>query len=98
MSLGVLNEPSSVTDRAIDLSRRNDVLLGTSVAQDRATFMEEIENPVMHVAMSHPQFIDVIAQIIRFWTSQFVSAFREPFDANGTLVASLDLESVHPRQ
>jgi hypothetical protein len=98
MATRVLHEPRFVNDRTIDLSRRNYILLRASVAHDRAAFMKEVENSVMHVAVPHSEFMNVIAQVVCFWAPQFVAAFGEPFDANGTFVASLDIEVVHPRQ
>ena len=52
----------------------------------------------MNVAVSHPQFMDVITQVVGFRTPQLMSAFREPFDANHALVLSLDMQAVQPRQ
>ena len=98
MAIRIASEMSFVSDRTINFNRRNYILFRASVAQDRAALMKEVENSVMNVAVSHPQFIDVIVQVVGFWTPQFVSAFREPFDANHAFVLSLDLQTVQPRQ
>ena len=60
--------------------------------------MKEVENSVVHVSVSRPQLVDVIAQVVGFRAPQFVSEFREPFDPNHALVSSLDLKVVHPFQ
>ena len=98
MAIRIVSEMSLASDRTVDFSRRNYILFRASVAQDRAALMKEIENSVMNVAVPHPQFIDVIAQVVGFWTPQFMSAFGEPFDANHASVSSLDLQTVQPRQ
>src|ERR1700680_1450318 len=58
----VLYETSSVCDRVINFRGGNDVLLRTSVAQDRSALMKEVQNSVMDAPVSHSQFVNVVAQ------------------------------------
>jgi hypothetical protein len=98
MTTGIPNESTLVSDGTIDFRWRHHILLRASVAQDRAAFMKEVEDSVVNVPVSHPQLVDVIAQVVSLWAPQFVSAFGQPFDANSAFIPGLDLQTIHPRQ
>ena len=98
MSGRILYESSLVSNRTVNLRRRNDVLFGASVAQDRTSFMKEIEDPVVHISVTHTQLVNPVTQEIGFGPTQFVTELRQALDPNDAFVPNLVLKLVHPDQ
>jgi hypothetical protein len=73
MSLWILCKGILPPDGPLDVSRRHLAFLRERVCQHRqALAMEAVEDPILNSPPPYPQLIDAIAQIIGFWTAEFV--------------------------
>jgi hypothetical protein len=77
MAVWILLVASFARECRIDCCGRDPVLLRQTVSQDcRGAPVEEVENSIIDVLQSDPQFIDTFMQKVRFWPAQFVPEFR----------------------
>ena len=60
--------------------------------------MEEIENPIIDSSMADPEFIDIVPQIVSFWSPEFVAALLKPLDSGQTFRLSFGLQAHNPVQ
>jgi hypothetical protein len=73
MGLWILRKGILPPDGPLDVSGRHLSFFRERVCQHRqAPTMEAVENPILNSPPPYPQLIDAIAQIIGFWTAEFM--------------------------
>src|ERR1039457_5264541 len=80
-------KPPLVLYGAIDLLRRDQLLFHQTVRHPRCERrVEEAQDPVMTSSKTDPQFVDSVAQEVRFGPPQFVAHLAHPLQPEVALV------------
>jgi len=94
---GVFLVPSLSRQRHLDGSRGNSVLFGQPVGKNRGdSVMKKIEDPIVDMVQTDPQFMNAIAQQVGFGPPQLVTKFGEPLDFDPALVLGLGWKAIEP--
>ena len=58
--------------------------------------VKEIEHAIIHSLKSHSQFVDIVPQVVRLRTAQFMPQIPQPLNTNAAFILGSGGETVQP--
>lgn len=99
MSLWIDFEPLLALNGAVNLLRRNDLLLDQPMRDhSRHSYVKEVQDSVVNALKADAEFVNPVAQKVGLGPTQFVAHFTQPLQSEEAFVLGLCGQSAEPRQ